>query len=139
MADRSNMSLTYVLAGLRIGPMAIRADNHSQRESELGITIRRLGEADAVAVRELAGLDSTSVPDGECLGVEVDGRLLAMQPLAYRGAVIADPFARTAEIRALLEVRTAQLRARSAPRATLADPAPAGEWPASAPPVRPAN
>lgn len=89
--------------------MATGSDNHSPPASERGITIRRLGEADAVAVRELAGRDSVPVPDGGLLGLEIEGRLLAMQPLADGGAVIADPFARTAEIRALLDLRTAQL------------------------------
>lgn len=119
--------------------MATEPDNHSSPESHRGITIRRLEEADAVAVRELAGRDSAAIPDGECLGIEVDGRLLAMQPLADGGAVMADPFARTAEIRALLEFRTAQLRARREASTTLADRAPAGEWPASAHPVRAAS
>jgi hypothetical protein len=95
---------------------------HSPRPSEgdRGITIRRLGEADAVAVRELAGRDSVSLPDGELLGLEVEGRLLAIQPLADGGTMIADPFARTAELRALLELRAEQLRARAQRRASVA-------------------
>jgi hypothetical protein len=88
--------------------MATPHDNH-----EGGVTIRRLGEADAAAVRELAGRDSVPAPGGELLGLEIEGRLLAIQPLADGGAVIADPFARTAEVRALLELRSAQLRARA--------------------------
>jgi hypothetical protein len=81
--------------------------------NERGVTIRRLGEADAVAIRELAGRDSVPVPGGELLGLEIEGRLLAIQPIAEGGVVIADPFARTAEVRALLELRAAQLRARA--------------------------
>jgi hypothetical protein len=81
--------------------------------NERGVTIRRLGEADTVAIRELAGRDSIPVPGGELLGLEIEGRLLAIQPLAEGGAVIADPFARTGEVQALLELRAAQLRARA--------------------------
>ena len=88
--------------------------------SDRGITIRRLGEADAAAARKLAGRDSAPLPDGELLGLEVEGRLLAIQPLADGGTVIADPFARTAELRALLELRAAQLRTRSQPQASVA-------------------
>ena len=92
--------------------MAPTGDIH-RPESDRRITIRRLGEADAVAVRELAGSDSAPVPDGELLGLEIEGRLLAMQPLADGGALIADPCARADEIRALLALRTAKLRARA--------------------------
>lgn len=82
-------------------------------ESDRGITIRRLGEADATAVRELAGRDSVQVPAGELLGLEIEGRLIAMQPLADGAPVISDPFARTDEVQALLALRTVQLRARA--------------------------
>lgn len=97
--------------------MAATGDIHCP-QSDRRLTIRRLGEADAVAVRELAGSDSAPVPDGELLGLEIEGRLLAMQPLADGGALIADPCARADEIRALLALRTAKLRARARWRAS---------------------
>ena len=51
------------------------------------------------------------------LGVEVEGRLLAAISIET-GEVIADPFSRTSELRALLKLRAAQLEqpARPAPR-----------------------
>lgn len=84
------------------------ADPHAPAPA--AVTIRPLGPADAKAAERLAQLDSAVVPDGPLLGAEVEGTLLAMVPLAG-GAVIADPFSRTAELRSLLELRAAQLRA----------------------------
>jgi hypothetical protein len=79
------------------------------------ITIRRLDESDSAALSRLAQLDSGSVPEGAVLGAEVEGRLLAAVSLAD-GASVADPFSRTTELRAMIELRAAQLRRREAPR-----------------------
>ena len=76
-----------------------------------GVTIRRLGAADTPAVLRLAELDSKDLPDGELLGAEIEGRLVAVAPIAG-GETIADPFSHTSELRALLELRAAQLRGR---------------------------
>lgn len=81
-----------------------------------GVTIRRLGPEDRPAVQRLADLDGAHVPDGPLLGAEVEGRLLAATSLSG-GGTIADPFSRTAELRALLELRAAQLRDRGRRRA----------------------
>ena len=77
------------------------------------ITIRRLDrKADAAALARLAGVDSRPLPLGELLGAEVDDRLLAVISLE-EGNVIGDPFARTSELRKLLQLRAAQLRDES--------------------------
>jgi hypothetical protein len=83
-------------------------------EAHTEVTIRRLDERDAAAVVKLAELDSGVVPPAPLLGIEVEGRLLAVASM-QDGASIADPFSRTAELRALLELRATQLRSR--PRA----------------------
>jgi len=75
------------------------------------ISIRRLGDEDLAAVERLAQLESRRPPEGMLLGVEIEGRLLAALSLAS-GESIADPFSRSAELRALLELRAAQLRRR---------------------------
>lgn len=80
-----------------------------------GITLRRLRGSDERAVEELAQLDSKPRPEGDLLGIEVEGRLLAAASISS-GTTIADPFSRTAEIRALLELRIAQLRLREPAR-----------------------
>lgn len=91
-------------------------NNSSEYEGPAGITIRRLGEADAPSAARLADLDSARLPEGELLGIEVEGKLLAAVSLGG-GESIADPFSRTAEVRALLELRAAQLRRRQSRRA----------------------
>jgi hypothetical protein len=76
------------------------------------ITIRRLDEgADAEAITRLGQLDSGVTLTHPVLGAEVEGRLLAAVSLAD-GTSAADPFSRTAELRALLEMRAAQARHR---------------------------
>jgi hypothetical protein len=76
-----------------------------------GIVIRRLDGDDLSAVEHLAQLDSRRPPEGTLLGAEVEGRLLVAVSLGT-GESIADPFSRTGEVRALLELRAAQLRRR---------------------------
>ena len=80
-----------------------------------GVTIRRLGDADGPAVSRLVQLDSADVPEGQLLGAEIEGELVAVTPISG-GKTVADPFSRTDELRALLELRAAQLRGRETPR-----------------------
>ena len=75
------------------------------------ITIRPAYADDDLAVRRLAILDSAEVPAEPLLLAEVDGELRAALSLAD-GAVIADPFAPTAELLPLLHLRAAQRRPR---------------------------
>jgi hypothetical protein len=83
-----------------------------------GVTIRRLGAADTPTVLRLAELDSKDLPDGDLLGAEIEGRLVAVAPIAG-GETIADPFSHTSELSALLELRAAQLRGRQPRRSRL--------------------
>ena len=80
------------------------------------MTIRRmdLSDRDVEALARLAELDSGIGLEGPVLGAEVEGRLLAAISLRD-GEVIADPFSRTSELRALLKLRAAQLRDRIQP------------------------
>jgi hypothetical protein len=73
------------------------------------VTIRLAGDADARALAWLAALDSQRLPEGPVLIAEVEGEACAALPLR-EGAAIADPFRLTGEVRALLELRAAQLR-----------------------------
>ena len=72
------------------------------------IEIRTARLEDYVALWQLASLDSAVVPDGPLLVADVEGALVAALSLAT-GAVIADPFRRTAGAVALMQVRAAQL------------------------------
>ena len=73
------------------------------------VTIRKLTGADTPAVLRLAQLDSADAPKGELLGAEIGGSLVAFTPIAG-GRTVADPFSRTSDLGALLELRAAQLR-----------------------------
>ena len=98
--------------------------NHSPTTIQTdGISIRRLGGDDLAEVERLAQLDSRRPPEGALLGVEIDGRLLAAISLTT-GESMADPFSRTGELRALLELRAAQLRRRENGRRRLPRPLP---------------
>src|SRR3954464_157075 len=80
------------------------------------VLIRAARGSDGPALQELAALDSSRVPAGELLVAESGGEIIAA--LALNGAErIADPFRRTADVVALLELRAAGTRpARRAPR-----------------------
>lgn len=83
------------------------------------IVIRPDRPEDAPALRRLAALDSSGVPTGLLLLVEEGGELRAAIAIGS-GAAIADPFARTVDLVALLRVRAQQLTARE--RATTGSP-----------------
>jgi hypothetical protein len=78
---------------------------------EPSVTIRYAFSDDARALATLAALDSCDPPAQPMLIAEVEGELLAALSLAD-GAVIADPFRRTAGLVELLEARAAQLASR---------------------------
>lgn len=73
------------------------------------VTIRLARPADARRLRRVAALDSATVPHGEVLVGECDGRLLAATSVDGAGT-IADPFVPTADLVELLLARAAQLR-----------------------------
>ena len=72
------------------------------------ISIRPATAADGPAITRLAALDSADAPFGPVLLAEVDGNLRAA-PGARDGRVVADPFARTAELVDLLRVQARRL------------------------------
>jgi hypothetical protein len=76
------------------------------------VTIRRLREDELGRVQLLAQLDSRQHPAGPWLGAEVEGRVLAVTSL-QTGETVSDPFTHTAELRAMLELRAAQIQRRT--------------------------
>ncbi len=74
------------------------------------LAVRLAGDADAARLTHLARLDSANPIDRHALLAEVDGELVAAISLTD-GAVIADPFRRTAPAVGLLRMRADQLRA----------------------------
>jgi hypothetical protein len=79
------------------------------------ISIRPFTDSDVQAVREVAQRDSSTVPAGMLLVAEVGGRVRAALSLDT-GEVVADPFARSAELVDLLRARARQLNGRPARR-----------------------
>ena len=72
------------------------------------IVIRRSAPGDGPAISELAALDDHEWGGGPALIGEVCGSIRAALPLDG-GESFADPFYATEELRALLELRAAQL------------------------------
>jgi hypothetical protein len=82
---------------------------------EEAITIRYAVADDALALGRLATVDSRPMPAQPILVAEVDGELRAALSMVD-GAVIADPFHRTAPLAELLAARAVQLTAAGATR-----------------------
>jgi hypothetical protein len=74
------------------------------------ITIRPLREEDVAAVERLAELEERRVPAGKLLLADVEGTIEAAVSVES-GEAIANPFAPSAAIVSLLELRADQLRA----------------------------
>ena len=111
-SQRSGELRAYAAERRRAAKARRRHTSEPQDSGSLGsVSIRRLDAsgADRASLLQLAGRDSRPVPAGESIGAELDGRLVAVAPIEG-GDVISDPFSPTAEIRALLELRVAQLR-----------------------------
>ena len=72
------------------------------------ITIRRAGAADVTVLARLAALDSAPVPGTDSLVAEAGGRAVAALDLKD-GRVVADPFARTADLVDLLRLRAERI------------------------------
>jgi hypothetical protein len=84
--------------------MAERADASPMTSS---LALRVASEADAHAIGRLAALDSAAVPAAPLLVAERDGAMVAAISLPA-GAVIADPFAPTADVVEMLRMRRGQ-------------------------------
>ena len=74
------------------------------------VTIRYARPDDALALLDLADLDSTHAPHGVVLVAEVDGRLWAAHSVDD-GHAVADPFRPSGELAFLLAERARQVNA----------------------------
>ena len=84
-------------------------------DSSTSVTIRYARPDDALALLELADLDSSHAPHGVVLVAEVDGRLWAALSLDD-GHAVADPFRPSGELSFLLVERARQIQ-KTMPRA----------------------
>jgi hypothetical protein len=78
------------------------------------VTIRYARPDDALALLDLAYLDSSRAPEGVVLVAEVGGQLWAAQSLDDQHA-IADPFRPSGELAFLLAERARQLQPKAQP------------------------
>jgi hypothetical protein len=83
-------------------------DQESQANQPSEVVIRRSTDADGPALAALSALDSAPMPFGPALVAEVAGVPRAVLPLDG-GRAFGDPFVRTDELIALLELRAAQI------------------------------
>lgn len=81
--------------------------------SSATITLRPAAPEDSPDLHRVAQLDSAPLPSGRLLLAQVDRRILAAISIDT-GAVIADPFARTTELVAMLRDRAALLQPAAA-------------------------
>jgi hypothetical protein len=79
------------------------------------VTIRYARPDDALALLDLADLDSSHAPAGIVIVAEVGGQLWAARSLDD-GHAIADPFRPSGELSFLLAERARQVQAAAAPR-----------------------
>jgi hypothetical protein len=89
-----------------------RARGAAGDRKPVDVVIRRSTSADGPAVAALSALDAAPMPAGAALVAEVGGVPRAVLPLDG-GRSFGDPFARTDELVALLELRAAQMRRES--------------------------
>jgi hypothetical protein len=95
------------------------ANRDSEKDPALdSVTIRRASVDDEAALRRLADLDSTRVPDGPTLMAEIAGQPVAAISV-LSGDSFADPFVPTLELRRLLELRASHLHLSSAEEARM--------------------
>ena len=81
----------------------------ARAEEPSEVVIRRSTDADGPTLTALSALDSAPMPFGPALVAEVAGVPRAVLPLGG-GRAFGDPFVRTDELVALLELRAAQIQ-----------------------------
>src|SRR3954447_13345813 len=84
-------------------------DRKARADQPSEVVIRRATAADGPALAALSALDSAPMPLGSALVAEVAGVPRAVLPLDG-GPAFGDPFVRTDELVALLELRAAQMQ-----------------------------
>jgi hypothetical protein len=111
----------------RFGPLLAELRGAAPPHSESPVTVRLATANDGPALVRVADLDSALMPSTPLLVGERGERVVAAVSLRD-GAVIADPFAPTADVVALLRLRARQMghRERPARRLRLSF---AGLWP----------
>ena len=90
----------------------------ARQQADPTIALRLCRVGDDPALEKLAALAESSVPKGQLVIAELDGRIVAALPLDG-GQPLRDPFVRTAHLQRLLELRVAQLNCNERTRWSL--------------------
>jgi hypothetical protein len=96
------------------GRVRSRSADRERAAQPAEVVIRRSTAGDGQALAALSALDGAPLPLGPALVAEVAGVPRAVLPLDG-GHAFGDPFARTDELVALLELRAAQMRRADEP------------------------
>jgi hypothetical protein len=83
--------------------------------TDTAIVIRRATDADAPALRRLAQLDASRLPEGDVLVAEADGEIRAALRIAD-SAYVADPFFPSRALVGMLDTRAKAIRRTSTSR-----------------------
>ena len=86
----------------------LAASTEPRRRHHDHVALRLCTVHDNAALEALAALESRRLPHGSFVVAEVDGALIAAQPLAG-GPPLADPFRNTSAVVHLLRIRARQL------------------------------
>jgi hypothetical protein len=123
--DRMHPFLQAQLAALHQADLQADADatrgarrsskSERGRGAQAEVVIRRSTSGDGPALAALSALDAAPMPFGPALVAEVAGVPSAVLPLDG-GRAFGDPFARTDELIALLELRAAQIQRDDEPQ-----------------------
>src|SRR4051794_29817728 len=109
LATLRNEDLKAAAARARHGSPHSEARGRGIGPAPAGVVIRRTTASDGPALAALAALDAAPLPLGPSILAEVAGVPRAVLPLDG-GPSFSDPFARTDELLALLELRAGQIR-----------------------------
>jgi hypothetical protein len=94
---------------LRRDARGMRRPSHRPPMDTQDVELRLCRDADDLQLDRLAALAERPLPHGRLVVAAVRGKIVAALPLAT-GPALRDPFARTAHLMPLLELRAAQLR-----------------------------
>jgi hypothetical protein len=117
LADLRASDMRHAAAGPRSAMGRTAADGSPAAD----VVIRRAVPADGPALAALSALDAAPLPLGPALVAEVAGSPVAALPLSG-GRAFADPFRRTHELVALLELRADQLRRSASSAGSAGEP-----------------
>jgi hypothetical protein len=107
--DRQAQLLEAAGGSGRHRPPRVPREKPVRPEEDLHVTIRLDRVGDLPLLHQLAALSSRVLPAEPLVTAWVEGRLVAALPVSGRTSLV-DPFAATAEILPLLELRAAQIR-----------------------------